>query len=85
VEQSASNAAWTANGAKTRAKNINIALVAIPHQQGVPLQSQYLFHGCSPPFGMVPEPARASVIAITVWSFFNSGALEEVGQRAMLS
>jgi hypothetical protein len=46
--QSASNAARTANSAKVRANNVNIVLMAIPHQQFVPLQSENLFHDKSP-------------------------------------
>jgi hypothetical protein len=42
--QSASIAARTANSAKVRANNINIALMAISHQQFVSLQSENLFH-----------------------------------------
>jgi hypothetical protein len=38
--------AWAANSAKPRAKNVNSVLMAIPRQQLVPLQSEYLFdHG----------------------------------------
>jgi len=44
VVQSASIAALTANSAKASAKNINAALMTIPHHQGVPLHSEYLFH-----------------------------------------
>jgi hypothetical protein len=46
--QSANIAARTANSAKVRANNINIALMAISHQQFVPLQSENLFHDKSP-------------------------------------
>jgi hypothetical protein len=49
--QSASIAARTANSAKVRANNINIALMAISHQQFVPLQSENLFHDMR-----LPEP-----------------------------
>jgi hypothetical protein len=41
--QSANTIARTANRANPSAKNINIALMAISHQQGMSLQSEYLF------------------------------------------
>jgi hypothetical protein len=46
--QSADITARTANRAKPRAKNINIALMAISRQEFVPLQSENLFHDISP-------------------------------------
>jgi hypothetical protein len=46
--QSASIAARTANSAKVRANNINIALMPITLQQFVSLQSENLFHDGSP-------------------------------------
>jgi hypothetical protein len=49
--QSASIAARTANSAKVRANNINIALMAISHQQFVSLQPENLFHDVSPSIG----------------------------------
>jgi hypothetical protein len=42
--QSASIAARTANSAKVRANNINIALMPVTLQQIVSLQSENLFH-----------------------------------------
>jgi hypothetical protein len=57
--QSANITARMANSAKARAKNINIALMAIPRQQGVPLQSEYLFHNRFPSLATLPEMARA--------------------------
>jgi hypothetical protein len=53
--QSANIAAWAANSAKPSAKNINSVLMAIPRQQFVALQSEYLFHDG------VPSPATASL------------------------
>lgn len=47
--QSASIAARTANSAKVRANNVNIALMAISHQQFVSLQSENPFSRWSPP------------------------------------
>ena len=73
--QSASIAARTANSAKVRADKINIALMAISHQQFVPLQSENLFHDKSP-FGY--EVARTGlgmfVTAITFCSFSERNA-----------
>ena len=51
--QSASIAARTANSAKARAKNINIALMAISHQQFVSLQPENLFHDGSSSIGEI--------------------------------
>jgi len=51
--QSANIAARTANSAKVRANNINIALMAIPHQQLVSLQPENLSHDGSPSIGEI--------------------------------
>ena len=56
--QSASIAAWAANSPKASAKNIDTALMAISHYQGVPLQSEYIFHD-HPPSLKLPELAKA--------------------------
>ena len=69
VVQSASIAALTANSANARAKNINIALMAIPYQEFVPLQSEYLFHGIYPHHYSYQNRQAPSVTAITFWSF----------------
>jgi hypothetical protein len=66
--QSASIAARAANSPKASAKNINTALMAISHYQGVPLQSEYLFHD-HPPSLSCQNWQRLSVTVITFWSF----------------
>jgi hypothetical protein len=64
--------ALMANSAKARAKDTIRARMAISHHRGVRLQSEYLFHDCFPPPFDLPEPAKASVTAITFWRFFSA-------------
>jgi hypothetical protein len=67
---SASIAARTANSAKVRANNINIALMAISHQQFVSLQPENLFHDKSPlNYKVARTGLGMSVTSITFWSF----------------